>query len=158
VPLERSSARRCGRQAYNRPVRTGLTIDDLGDLLEQPIVAVLATYRRSGDVMLSPVWFEWRDGGINIWTGGPVDGKVRHLERDARASVVIAEQVMPLRGLELSGRATLSIDGFYDVVRRTAIRYEGPDGADQLAASFSEPRPVIRLVPERIRAWDFRDE
>jgi len=145
-------------QRYNRPMRTGLTIDDLGDLLEQPIVAVLATYRKSGDVMLSPVWFEWRDGGVNIWTSGVADGKVRHLERDPRASVVIAEQVMPLRGLELAGRATLSMDGFYDVVRRTTIRYEGPDGADAFAASFPEPSPVIRLVPDRIRAWDFRDE
>jgi len=139
-------------------MRTGLSIDDLGDLLEQPIVAVLATYRSSGDVMLSPVWFEWRDGGINIWTGGVSDGKVRHLQRDARASVVIAEQIMPLRGLELAGRATLSTDGFHDVVRRTVIRYEGPDGAEQFVASFPEPRPVIRLVPDRIRAWDFRDE
>jgi PPOX class probable F420-dependent enzyme len=139
-------------------MRTGLTIEDLGDLLEQPIVAVLATYRISGDVMLSPVWFEWRDGGINIWTGGESDGKVRHLRRDSRASLAIAEQVMPLRGLELSGRATLSTDGFHDVVRRTAIRYEGPDGADEFAASFPEARTVIRLVPDRIRAWDFRDE
>ena len=139
-------------------MRTGLTIDDLGDLLEQPIVAVLATYRISGEVMLSPVWFEWRDGGINIWTGGAADGKVRHIERDSRASVVIAEQVMPLRAVELSGRATLSNEDFYDVVRRTAIRYEGPDGADEFASSFPEPRPVIRLVPDRIRAWDFRDE
>ena len=139
-------------------MRTGLTIDDLGDLLEQPIVAVLATYRSSGDVMLSPVWFEWRDGGINIWTAGVADGKVRHLERDARASVVVAEQVMPLRGLEVSGRATLSTDGFYEVVRRTIIRNEGPGNADEFVASFSEPGPVIRLVPDRVRAWDFRDE
>ena len=139
-------------------MRTGLSIDDLGDLLEQPIVAVLATYRISGEVMLSPVWFEWRDGGFNIWTGGANDGKVRHLQRDPRASLVIAEQVMPLRGLEVSGRATLSTDGFHDVVRRTAARYDGPDGADAFAASIPEARPVIRLVPDRIRAWDFSDE
>jgi len=37
-------------------VRTNLTIADLGDLLELPIVAVLATYRRDGSVLLSPVW------------------------------------------------------------------------------------------------------
>ena len=139
-------------------MRTGLTVEDLGDLLEQPIIAVLATYRISGDVMLSPVWFDWRDGGVNIWTNGWTDGKVRHLQRDPRASVVIPEQVMPLRGLEMSGRATLSTDGFHDVVRRTTIRYEGPDGADEFVASFPDPRPVIRLVPDRIRAWDFLDE
>lgn len=34
-------------------MRTNLTLDDLGDLLEQPIVAVLATYRADGSAMLA---------------------------------------------------------------------------------------------------------
>ncbi len=139
-------------------MRTGLSIDDLGDLLEQPIVAVLATYRRDGTVMLSPVWFEYRDGGFNIWTGGANEGKVRHLQRDPRASLAVAEQVMPLRGLDVSGHVTLSTDGFYDVVRRTAVRYVGADAADAFVAGYPEPRVVIRLVPDRIRAWDFKDD
>jgi PPOX class probable F420-dependent enzyme len=139
-------------------VRTGLSIEDLGDLLELPIVAVLATYRASGEVMLSPVWHEWRDGGINIYTGGASEGKVRHLRRDPRASLVVAEQVMPLRGLEVSGRATLSREGFYDVLRRVVTRYEGAEEAETMVAGIDEPGYVIRLVPERSRAWDFADE
>lgn len=139
-------------------MRTGLSIEDLGDLLELPIVAVLATYRASGEVMLSPVWHEWRDGGINIYTGGASEGKVRHLRRDPRASLVVAEQVMPLRGLEVSGRATLSREGFYDVLRRVVTRYEGAEEAETMVAGIDEPGYVIRLVPERSRAWDFADE
>jgi hypothetical protein len=42
-------------------MRKGLKPDDLGDLLELPVLAVLATYRRNGTVLLSPVWHEWRD-------------------------------------------------------------------------------------------------
>jgi hypothetical protein len=34
-------------------VRKNLGPDDLRDLLEQPLVAVLATYRRDGTVLLS---------------------------------------------------------------------------------------------------------
>ena len=139
-------------------MRTGLSVDDLGDLLELPILAVLATYRRDGTVMLSPVWHEWRDGGFNIWSGGVSEGKVRHLERDPRASIVVAEQAMPYRGIDASGRATLSLEGFHDVVRRTAARYMSPAEADALAADYPEPRPVIRLVPDRLRAWDFNDD
>lgn len=41
-------------------MRKGLTIEDLGDLIELPLLAVLATYRRDGTVLLSPVWHEWR--------------------------------------------------------------------------------------------------
>jgi PPOX class probable F420-dependent enzyme len=139
-------------------MRTNLSLEDLGDLLELPIVAVLATYRRDGSVMLSPVWHEWRGGGFNVWTGGVSEGKVKHLERDPRASLVIAEQTMPYRGVDVSGHATLSTDGFHDVVRRTASRYMGPEEADAFAASYEEPRVVIRLVPDRIRAWDFEDD
>lgn len=38
-----------------------------GDLLDKPLVAVLATLRTDGTVLLSPVYHEWRDGGFNIW-------------------------------------------------------------------------------------------
>ena len=40
-------------------MRTNLSVADLGDLLDRPLLATLATYRRSGELLLSPVWFEW---------------------------------------------------------------------------------------------------
>jgi PPOX class probable F420-dependent enzyme len=139
-------------------MRTGLRIDDLGDLLEQPIVAVLATYRRDGAVMLSPVWFEWRDGGFHVWIGGANEGKAKHVRNDPRVSIVVHEQTLPYRGVEASGRATLSSEGFHEVVRRTAARYIGPGSADGFAAGYTHPGLVLRLEPAVIRAWDFRDD
>ena len=139
-------------------MRTGLSLDDLGDLVERPIVAVLATYRKDGSILLSPVWFEWQGGTFNVWVGGANEGKARHVAADPRASLVIHEQTLPYRGVEVSGRATLSEDGFFDVVRRTAARYYGPDQADGFVSMFSKPGLVIRLAPERIRAWDFQDD
>jgi hypothetical protein len=47
-------------------VHKNLAIEALGDLLEQPLLAVLATRRRDGSVLLSPVWHEWRDGGFQV--------------------------------------------------------------------------------------------
>jgi hypothetical protein len=35
-------------------VRTNLTVEDLGDLLDKPLVAVLATLRTDGTVLLCP--------------------------------------------------------------------------------------------------------
>jgi PPOX class probable F420-dependent enzyme len=139
-------------------MRTNLTLDDLGDLLDQPIIAVLATYRKDGTVLLSPVWFEWRDGGFNVWVGGAEEGKARHIAADPRASIVVAEQTLPYRGVEAAGHATLSKDGFHDVVRRTAARYYGPDKADAFAAGYERSGRVIRLVPDKIRVWDYRDK
>jgi len=139
-------------------MRTGLKIEDVEDLLEEPIIAVLATRRRDDTVMLSPVWFEWREGGINVWVDPPESGKVRHVKRDPRASIVVANAEWPYRGIELRGRATVSAQGFHDVLGRTARRYFGERRGAAMAAGYVTPGVVIRLVPDEIRAWDYAEE
>lgn len=129
--------------------------DDLDGLLERPLVAVLATYRTSGDVLLSPVWHRWRDGGFDVVTAGD-DVKARHLRRDPRASIVVFEHEPPYRGIEVSGRALLG-RAEADVVRTMAIRYLGDEEGDAYAASVGD-QTLVRLEPGRIRAWDFADD
>src|ERR1700753_1933072 len=101
-------------------MRKGLKPEDLGDLLELPRVAVLATYRRDGTVLLSPVWHEWRDGGFNVVTGSS-DVKAAHLRRDPRASIVVYEDDVPYRGIELRAEARLSMPDDRTIVRRIAM-------------------------------------
>jgi PPOX class probable F420-dependent enzyme len=91
-------------------------------VLEQPLVAVLATYRRDGTVLLSPVWHEWRDNGFNVVTGSR-NVKAGHLRRDPRASIVVCEDGPPYRGLELRARARLSMPEDRSILRRIATRY-----------------------------------
>lgn len=129
--------------------------DDLDGLLERPLVAVLATYRTSGDVLLSPVWHRWRDGGFDVVTAGD-DVKARHLRRDPRASIVVFEHEPPYRGIEVSGRALLG-RAEADVVRTMAIRYLGDEEGEAYAASVGD-QTLVRLEPGRIRAWDFADD
>lgn len=135
-------------------MRKNLTPDDLGDLLEQPLVAVLATYRLDGGVLLSPVWHRWRDGGFDVATGRD-DVKVRHLRRDPRASIVVYEHVPPYRGIEVRGEARLEPAG--DAVRQIAIRYLGERDGAAYADSAGDDT-LIRLEPGRLRAWDFADQ
>jgi PPOX class probable F420-dependent enzyme len=137
-------------------VRKGLTPDDLGDLLELPLVAVLATYRRDGTVLLSPVWHEWRDSGINVVTG-PRNVKARHLRRDPRASIVVCEDGPPYRGLELRTRAHLSMPKDRSILRRIATRYLGSEAGKQYAETAGDDL-LIRLEPGELRAWDFADD
>ena len=143
-----------GAALSSHPVRRNLGPDDLGDLLEQPLVAVLATYRSDGTVLLSPVWHEWREGGFNVVTsGGGVN--VRHLRRDPRAAIVVCESRPPFRGIEVQCEARL--DAIGDAVRRIATRYLGDtDGAAY--AQSAKDDTLIRLEPGRLRAWDFADE
>ena len=136
-------------------MRTGLAVEDLGDLLDRPLLATLATYRRDGLVLLSPVWFEWREGGFNIAIGRN-DVKARHLRRDPRASVVVAEAEPPMRGLEVRGSARLMPQS-PEVDRRIVKCYVATTEVDDYLAGLP-PGVLVRLEPGELRAWDFPDE
>ena len=135
-------------------MRTGLSPEDLGDLLERPLLAVLATRDARGEVLLSPVWHEWRDGGFAVFTGAN-DIKVRHIRRDPRVSIVACEQTPPYRGIEVRGDAQVVTAPDETTRRRIAARYIGEEGA----ASWVGPDDVIiRIEPGELRAWDFVDD
>ena len=136
-------------------MRKGLTPDDLGDFLELPILAVLATHRRDGTVLLSPVWHEWRENGFNVVTGSR-EGKVGHLRRDPRASIVVCEDGPPYRGLEVRATARLIALEDQAFVRRIATRYLGPEEGERYVESGGDDL-LIRLEPGELRAWDFAD-
>ena len=137
-------------------MRKGLAMDDLGDLPELGLLAVLATYRQDGTVLLSPVWHEWRDGGFNVVTGSR-DVKASHLRRDPRAGIVVCEHSPPYRGVELRGSARLVTAGVEPAVMRIASRYLGRDAGAAYAGSAADDL-LIRLEPGDLRAWDFADQ
>jgi PPOX class probable F420-dependent enzyme len=130
--------------------------DDLADLLRQPLVAVLATYRKDGSVLLSPVWHQWRDGGFDVVVYA-TDVKLQHLRRDPRASVVVYEHDPPYRGLEVRGEVTLDPEGAADAIAAIAVRYLGPEDGGGYAASVTDA-VLVRLEPSRVRGWDFADD
>ena len=137
-------------------MRKRLAIEDLGDLVELPLLAVLATYRRNGGVLLSPVWHEWRDGGFDVVTRSD-DVKVTHLRRDPRASIVVCEHSPPYRGVEVRADARLVTTGVEDATMRIACRYLGPEAGARYAER-GEDDLLVRLEPGDLRAWDFIDD
>jgi PPOX class probable F420-dependent enzyme len=130
--------------------------EDLADLLEQPLVAVLATYRKDGGVLLSPVWHRWHEGGFDVvvYSG---DIKLQHLRRDPRASVVVYEHEPPYRGLEARGEAHLSSERAAEAIASMAVRYLGPEDGPAYAATVTNS-VLVRLEPEHVRGWDFADD
>ena len=138
-------------------MRTNLTVEDLGDLLDQPMVAVLATLRMDGSVLLSPVYFEWRDGGFNIWVEQQ-NVKARHLRRDARATILVAESDPPLRAIEVRGQARFIEEGVSETALRIVTRYEGPDDGAADVEALRSADVIIRIEPSDIRVWDYADE
>jgi hypothetical protein len=135
-------------------MRKGLSRDDLDGLLERPFVAVLATYRANGDVLLSPAWHRWRDGGFDVVTRGD-DVKARHLRGDPRASILVFEHDPPYRGIEVRGRR-----GARSRRRRRRPRHCCPvpwrGGRGHADRGYDDT--LIRLEPGPLRAWDFADD
>ena len=101
-------------------MRKQLSIADLGDLVDQPLVAVLMTHRRDGAALLSPVWHEYRDGGFNVCTSSG-DIKACHLRNDPRVILLVAESQPPYRGVELTTQASLRSEGAVEALRRLAV-------------------------------------
>jgi PPOX class probable F420-dependent enzyme len=130
--------------------------EDLADLLEQPLVAVLGTYRRDGGVLLSPVWHRWHEGGFDVvvYSG---DIKLQHLRRDPRASIVVYEHEPPYRGLEVRGEARLLREGAAEAISSMAVRYLGPENGPAYAATVTNS-VLVRLEPTHVRGWDFADD
>lgn len=138
-------------------VRTGLTIEELGDFLDGRVLATLATYGGDGSVRLSPVWFEWADGGCNVVVGAD-DVKSRHLRRDPRASLTVYENDPPYRGFEIRTEARILERGAAEADRRLAHRYLGKERGDAYLASQHWSSVLVRLEPGELRVWDFADE
>lgn len=138
-------------------MRTQLGIEGLGDLVERPLVATLATYRGDGSVLLSPVWHEWRDGGFNVVIDAN-DVKARHLRRDPRVSIALYESDPPYRGLELRTESRIISAEAHEVLRRIAGRYLGRERGDAYAGEPDPTTVVVRLEPGELRTWDFADD
>lgn len=136
-------------------MRRNLEISDLGDLVRLPLVATLATFRRDGTVLLSPVWHEYRDGGFSVCTAVD-DVKARHMRRDPRAVFLLAESQPPYRGVELTTQPTFTQGNLPETLLRVAVRYLGEAQGRKYVESATDD-VLVRLVPGQVRAWDFAD-
>lgn len=138
-------------------MRTGLAVEDLGEFIQSRVLATLATHGPDGSARLSPVWFEWLDGGFNVVVGAN-DVKARHLRADQRVSLVIYENEPPYRGVEIRTRAVTTEEGTAEADRRMAHRYLGVEAGDAYLSGDDSPGLLIRLEPGELRVWDFADE
>jgi PPOX class probable F420-dependent enzyme len=133
---------------------TGDWLEGVRSLLEAPSPAVLTTYRKDGSALVSPVWYRWHDGALEVVIAKD-DLKLRHLAHDPRCALVVFEAVRPFRGIEIRGVPEL-LD--VDVApSRAAIagRYLGErDGARFAEDRSVKPGVLLRLTSDNPRVWD----
>jgi len=136
--------------------RKDISADEIATFLERPLVATLATYRKDGTILLSPVWQEWSDGAMNIVISAG-DVKARHIARDPRASVAVYEDDPPYAGIELRGVVRILEADAHELNRRLAIRYMGSDRGERYSQSTKHEDRLWLRVEGTLRAWDYRD-
>ena len=120
--------------------------------LDAPLPAVLATYRKDGTVLMTPVWFR-RNGGAYEVVIAEGDAKLRNLRRDPRCVILVFEAVPPFRGIEVCGDAEL-VEGDVSAARADiAGRYLGLEAGLQFAAERTKPGVLVQLTAEP-RVWD----
>jgi general stress protein 26 len=134
------------------------------DLIDTERKVVVTSFGPRGWPHSMPMWYVPRDGTIWIWTYAKSQ-KVRNLERDARATLLIetGHEYTELRGVMVEAEAVIERD--QDIVfgfgKDLTIRYsegissvEG-DAAEAMRAQAAK-RVAIHFEPKRVATWDHR--
>lgn len=141
-----------------------LTDAELAQLLDEERVVIVSSFGPRGWPHSMPMWFTVRDGEIWIWTYAKSQ-KVRNLERDSRATLLVetGEEYNELRGVMVEADAEIQRDPetIFEFGKELTIRYaEGIDSIEGDAAEAMRAqagkRVAIRFVPRRTATWDHR--
>lgn len=143
-----------------------IKLDDgeLLELLESERVAVVSSLGPRGWPHSMPMWFVPRDGEVWIWTYAKAQ-KVRNLERDPRATVLIetGHDYGELRGAMIEAEAEIhrefkTVLGFAEELTvRYAEGISSVGGGAKAALEAQAPKRVaIHFKPVRIASWDHR--
>ncbi|HEY5053165.1 MAG TPA: TIGR03618 family F420-dependent PPOX class oxidoreductase [Solirubrobacterales bacterium] len=137
---------------------------ELLELLDSERVAIVSSVGPRGWPHSMPMWFVPRKGEIWIWTYAKSQ-KVRNLERDPRATVLVetGHEYSELRGASIEAEAEIHSEpeivlGFAEEL---TLRYaEGISSIDADAKAALEAqapkRVAIHFKPRRTATWDHR--
>jgi PPOX class probable F420-dependent enzyme len=139
-------------------VRRNLRPEELGDLLQLPLNAVIAIHRRDGSILQTPVWHEWTGSSFRFYIPAG-DRKITMLERDPRISLVVADSAYPFRTMQVAGTATVTPHGFREIARGIAARYVAAHDPRTPVDDYigSEDGAVVEITATTARAWDYAD-
>lgn len=133
-----------------------LTDDDL-TFLRRPLYGFFSAAAGPAPPQPRPVWFELtEERTLQLFTG-PDTAKVRRLEKDSHASLVVAAPVGEReRWVSVAGRTTVEPDGAHELLRRLAERYwdlEDPVRARELAEMLEQDWVRIVIHPEKVARY-----
>jgi PPOX class probable F420-dependent enzyme len=141
-----------------------LSEDEQRELVESERVAIVSSLGPRGWPHSMPMWYIPRHGEIWTWTYAKSQ-KVRNLERDSRATVLVetGHEYAELRGVMIEAEAEIhrdieTVSGFG---KQLTVRYsKGIESVEGDAAAALEAqaakRVAIQFHPRRTATWDHR--
>jgi len=106
---------------------TGAVPQSHADILDQKVLAHVATIGPDGEPQNNPVWFDHQDGLIRF-SQTTTRQKMRNLERDPRIALSIVDENNPYRYLEIRGTVErVDPDPDYAFINSMAKKYLNQD-------------------------------
>jgi hypothetical protein len=124
----------------------------------------LSCLKEDGWPYVVPLWYQW-DGSDFYVVGRKKSIWVQDIRRDPRCYICIEEKETPpkggnrkvlarCRGEVVEGPSPAQGSKWLPVANEMAIRYLGPDGAEQLAPSHGWERYLVKLTPiDGLTTW-----
>ncbi len=135
-----------------------MTPDARDAFLTQARIGFLSTLSADGAPVSIPLWFEW-DGHCARMFTGMSSPKIRRLQRDPRAALVVASVVGEKEEwVSVEGTMTIRQEGGLELAERMAPRYwdlSNPARA-QVLQSWRDEASTLRLlalIPNQIRSY-----
>jgi len=131
------------------------------ELLAARIVGVLATFDQRVGIHAVPMWYAADEGCVLLATGAR-SRKVRNLERDSRATLVVHDSRpgFEVCGVSIAGRVELMRGAAaLPLVERVHRRYveERSDEPQEVRDFLSSDDVALRFRPELAFTWDERE-
>ena len=148
----------------SRRAEIQLSDGDVSRLLEEERIAIVSSLGPRGWPHSMPMWFVARKGDVWVWTYAKSQ-KVRNLERDPRATVLVetGREYGELRGIMVEAEAEIHRDletvvGFAEELTvRYAEGISSVDGDARAGLEAQAPKRVaIHFRPVRTATWDHR--
>ena len=148
----------------SRRAEITLSEDERRHLIETERVVVVASFGPRGWPHLMPIWYVPRNGDIWVYTYAKSQ-KVRNLERDARATLLLetGHEYVELRGVMIEAEAEIhrDHDEVFTLAKELTVRYaEGLSSVEGDAPRQLEEqarkRVAIRFAAKRTATWDHR--
>ena len=119
------------------------------DLLDAQ-VGVLGTIGSSGRPQLSGIWFLAEGDTVKLSLNTSRQ-KLKNLQANPAASLLILDPANPYRYAELRGDAQVEADPDYEFAKKVGAKYGGADLRER--DEPGETRVVVTISPVRVVAW-----